>query len=160
MRRGKRALAALIFVGGAGSIGVLAATVLWAVPPSVRFVLPNQFRGGFVILKDPAALDRVESGYRSTTVKVPENGELRVRSDAFLRRYSGWSASYASGAALPLDYELLGRAEERTGQVALWAHGYGYGSAHGPRYDFFVGTRAEFEEFDFEYFKPGVGGVE
>jgi hypothetical protein len=160
MRRDKLAVAALVFIGGAGSVGVLAATVWWAVPPRVHFVLPNQFRGAFVILKDPASSAAIEDHYFSTTLRIPEDAVLRVPSDSFFHRGSRWSASYLNGERLPLDDELSNRPEDRIRQVTLWSAGFGDGSAHGPRYDFFVGTRAEFEDFDFWSFKPGVGGVE
>jgi hypothetical protein len=122
----------------------------------VVFIIPDGFRGGFVIFEDPNA-DDVPTKRGSAFVYVPESGELRVRSAEFFRYPSEWIAEFSSGKPLPKSGYLRNEPLEGPNSTGLWGGEYSSSLDHGWRYDFFVGTQREYDEFDREGFKSGVG---
>ena len=131
----------------------IGALCLWGVAsysleyPTVVFVIPNDFHGPFVIYEDPGGVE-VASSYKTHSIEVPESRVLRLRSTQLLHDWSYRRAERRSGEEVPiLDDEFRPR------QVALWSGGYSLGSHHPARYEFFVGTEAEFMGFEFSEFE-------
>lgn len=65
--------------------------------PLVTFVLPEDYRGIFVIVEDPAG-----ARVTSNTLRVPENGVLRVRDVSLLEGWHKPSAEFQGGKRLPI----------------------------------------------------------
>jgi hypothetical protein len=142
-----------------GAVGLH--VVAWAILeyPKVEFVIPENFHGPFIVFEDPNGHD-AEERWKRTIIHVPPNGVVRVRSTAFFYYPSIYTARRESGQIVPLGnqaYEVIG---EPLPPAAFWcrgsSEGFRLGECYGPRDEFFVGTRREFEDFDFEQFLPGI----
>lgn len=134
---------------------VLALLIAWGiavtwfvVPPTVLFIVPNGFRGPFVIYEDLKGVDvpRVWNEYR---IVVPESGIVRLRSTRMLQDWATHRAEFASGDEIRFPTQ---DATWTPNAFGIWSGGYGGGSSHPPRDSRFIGTEQEFRAFDFHHF--------
>jgi hypothetical protein len=90
-------LVLVLFVGVpflAACIGPFINNLLFAPDFSVRFVLPNDYVGEFKVVLDSANGEAYGFDGREFVFRVPENGMLRVTSDAPLNSFDRQIAVY------------------------------------------------------------------
>jgi hypothetical protein len=109
--------------------------------PTVRFVIPEGFKGVVEISRDPTGVDLVLENNKVSVV-VPSDGRLSVKSVKLIEDAHALAAVYASGRALSLELGPSGTA----GVVAL--HFPAKRSASKPdTFLYFVGTGEGAETF-------------
>lgn len=130
-------------------IAILALPMLLeALPtPEIRFVLPTDFHGGFIIVEDSAGIDWGGPFVRLHTVTVPESRIARVRSFTPFHRWHTESIQFGGGRA-PAEVKL----GEPDDAVELRSRGFSGREANGIRYrermSYYFGTFDEAERFD------------
>lgn len=118
----------------------------------IEYVLPDGFTGPFIIVVADDGADAVTDRWKYTVVTVPQSGKVTIRDDSFLHESSFVKARYSNGERIP-----IGGIDTET-SFALWMGGWSSGQnlvkrlKYGPAHKYFVGSRSEFEEFDFHNF--------
>jgi hypothetical protein len=118
--------------------GILSSIGCSAKSPEVRYVLPNDYRGAFVVYTgqaDGVSLERTGQRY---TVIIPPKGILRVKEKAPFYDWHTTTASFSTGDVIP-----IGNDEMDQNTVAFW-HG---GSRPGGLVYEFIGTKLEWLAF-------------
>lgn len=120
--------------------------------PHIHFVVPNGFRGAFIIYTNsPRGGGLMRQGSNYTCV-IPDNGVLHLREEGPFFQWHTRSASYADGKNIP-EYQGGGAIDDDT--VAFWGGG---SRGEGMVYDF-IGTKAEkaafYRETEAAEIKPG-----
>ena len=120
--------------------------------PTITFVITEDFKGPILVSEAPDALafPRFALWYN---VEIPESGFLGVRSFAFLGQRAIWKARTVSGLDIPTNSEAT------DGQVALRGNSWLSVNGHAGQLFFFVGTRAEFDDYDVEGLLMQRGGA-
>jgi hypothetical protein len=115
-------------------------------PREIEFVVPDGFRGPFLIIEHP---DGQSGDFRNgkLSLEIPPSRILTVKDDSAFDEWTTRSARYQSGIELPLDHEV------DASHVALRGGGESAGVRRNlviPQHmSFFVGTDADFDECDF-----------
>src|SRR5205814_1979848 len=99
------------------------------------------FRGPVAIMEGRGGVV-LDANHKTAHIEIPKSGVVVVTSGNALREMRQWSALSDSGKA-------IGVYEVGNDEVALRGGGWADRSGHAPRFEFFVGTRVEFEAFDF-----------
>ena len=108
--------------------------------PSIHFVLPNGYRGAFLIRSDQADGSELQEKAGRYTFIIPESGTLKIQGAGPFYDWHSVSASFVGGEVIsvPNEPERL-----KPDQLALWTDD----SAPGGVIYFFVGTRDEHESY-------------
>lgn len=72
------------------------------VPVEVRYIVPDNFRGGLVIELDKEGVPIVPDGNGIFLIKFPESGCLKTPKSEFFGRWQKESACFTSGKSLPV----------------------------------------------------------
>ena len=136
--------------GAAVILGLFAGVmgVLWLRDSTeIRFVLPSNFHGGFVIVEDPAGADLGWRFAHKFVVYVPPSRVVKVKSFFPFHRYHGESVQIGrDGPILPANTSQSSEAIELRGRES------GDRAVNGVRYRFRIwyvmGTAAEAAAFD------------
>ena len=136
-----------LFIACAAAILVLL-VLLEALPtPEIRFVLPTEFHGGFIIVEDSAGIDLGGPFVRLHTVTVPESRVARVRSFSPFHRWHTESIQFGGGGA-PAEVNL-GSLDDA---IELRSRGFSAREANGIHYrermSYYYGTSDEADRFD------------
>lgn len=118
--------------------------------PSVHFVLPTGFRGGFKLVLDQVDGTDVSVQQGRITFKIPESGILRIRSFGFSEHWHTESAAFADGSTIPDQFQV------GPNQLAMRA-AKGCGPTRGIWY--FVGSHKEWQDA-LSLFELPIGRVE
>lgn len=129
------------------SILLLAMYLLLFAPPAsgspVTFILPNGFKGVFVLKIDGVNGIVPRENNSVIQIKVPNNGILFIQSRDFLRKFRVTSALYESGISIPNGF-LPGT---KSDDIALYELG-NTGFNGNPAADYFlVGTKSEYDKW-------------
>jgi hypothetical protein len=122
---------------------------LWAIlnEPEIRFVVPNGFRGGFIIVEDSNGVDLGGPFSRTYLVRVPVSRVVKVKS--FARLQSWHRPSIQTGENEPVSMVNLdppdNAIEMRLGGTC---EGFIGGVKYRERTYYFIGTAAEAAGFD------------
>jgi hypothetical protein len=120
--------ALVMVVGGCGQSSI-----------RLKLVLPNGYRGAFIIYTEQAdgVAMSVENG--AWTCKIPESGVLKVKGKEPFYRWHALEVAFEDGTAVPIAWEN----ELPSDKVGLWLGGSRSGNM---LYDF-VGTSQEHDGF-------------
>ena len=121
--------------------------------PTMELVIPDNFKGPFVIVVDPDGED-IGSGHR-VRAELPRCGVLRIRSNEALKSMREWRVERENGERVPSEYEIDELMEPR--RIAYFSGGSNsrtsVGEPEGFRSEHFIGTAGEFQRFDFSTFR-------
>ena len=67
----------------------------------LQFILPNHFRGVFVISEDPNAPPATVGGDGVYRLRVPKSARIKVQDTSFLNLIGSMKAKYVNGGRLP-----------------------------------------------------------
>lgn len=112
----------------------------------ITFVVPDSYSGAFVVTEDPSGVTLDERA-SNCVIRIPKSGIAKVTSADAMREMRQWSAITSSGMTIPVY-------QSQDDQVALRGGGYAERSGHSARFEFFVGTLKDFEQFDFSQLRP------
>ena len=105
-------------------------------PAKVRFLIPSDFRGVFIVRLDPNSEYVPRSDQGTVTLKVPSNGVLQVKDVRPLRDWHSVTATSSDGFEIPVE-----PASRKA--IGLW-----YLATDSDSNTFFlIGTRAQEEAF-------------
>jgi hypothetical protein len=113
-------------------------------PPQYRvvhFVIPDGFRGPFVIVESSDGQELTERG-GITQMHITDGRVVKVKSIAVFRELRQRRASYASGGNIPVF-------DVRDDQIALRSNGLNSRDGGPEQLELFVGTEQEFRNCDF-----------
>lgn len=118
---------------------------------TIHFVVPDGFRGPFVVIEDKDApeLPIVNGCY---VVNVPQTRVLPIHSDAAFRHWTSREAEFVSGAPLRCGDGIPSGPTD--GETMLRSMGWSGSTNHEGHHNFFVGTLAEAQASDFDRIAP------
>jgi hypothetical protein len=114
----------------------------------LHFVIPDAFRGPIVIIEGRKGVV-LDAEKKECHLEIPASGLVVVTSGAALREMRVRSASSVSGKPIAVD-------EPGDDEIALRSGGWADRTGHPPRFELFVGTLQEFEDFDFSKWTPAM----
>jgi len=111
--------------------------------PTVEFVVPDGYRGRFVLFVDPINGVALRQRDGVVTIDIPVSGVLRIKDDSILARWHTPKARYQDGT--PILYEPNGKA--KPGEAMLLGAGSSEVDEDGTRIHWnYVGTRADYDQ--------------
>jgi hypothetical protein len=108
--------------------------------PHVHIVLPDGFRGYFLIYPNQPDGAKIEPNGDEYTVQIPKGGVLRIQGDGPFLSWHSRSAAFENGMEIPMASHEENLPQDK---VAFWGGGT-RSENHGPmHFYYFVGTEAE-----------------
>jgi hypothetical protein len=140
--------ALVVVVGLVGVFGVLCTVPsLPCLRHDIRWILPDGFRGAFVVLRDQNAAPPVSNDC-VYSITVPATRVVRLPSLRIFNYWHSESAQYRDGSQIPFDYDGMLSPDS----VVLRAREFGASGGKRECEKYFVGTADEAKQFDFATF--------